>query len=111
MAASFTIDPQPSGYTSAAALRMTNGTVNLGSYATAGMAVTPQMFGLDGVIIALILSPTSGYVFAWDKANSKILAYRNKDPGAAGGADIPMPEVANAVDLSAVNIPVIAFGR
>ena len=50
-------------------------------------------------------------VFSWDKANAKVLAYRQKDPAAAGGADIPLPEVANAVDMSAVTFNWVAYGN
>lgn len=54
----------------------------------------------------------SGYVFEWDKANQKCLVYRQKDPAAAGGADIPLPQVANTADLSALTaVPFFAVGR
>lgn len=53
----------------------------------------------------------AGYVFSFDKANQKLLAYRQKDPAAAGGADIPLPQVANTTDLSAlVDVPFFAIG-
>jgi hypothetical protein len=51
-----------------------------------------------------------GYVTAWDEANQKLKIYRQKDPAAAGGADIPLPEVANAVDLSGVTFFGLAIG-
>lgn len=60
----------------------------------------------------LIASSTSGYVFSWDAANQKLLAYVSKDPGAVGGADIVLQQVANTTDLSAVtSIPFIAVGQ
>jgi hypothetical protein len=40
----------------------------------------------------------------------KLKIYRQKDPAAAGGADIPLPEVANAVDLSGVTFFGLAIG-
>jgi hypothetical protein len=46
--------------------------------------------------------PKGGYVFSWDQDNQKLLAYRTKDPGAAGGADIVLQEVSAATDLSAL---------
>lgn len=53
---------------------------------------------------------SGGYVTAFDKATQKLKIYRSKDPAAAGGADIPLQEVANAVDLSAVTFEFIALG-
>lgn len=49
-------------------------------------------------------SSAGGYVFEYDGANQKVKAFRQKDPAAAGGADIALPEVANAVNLSAVSV-------
>jgi hypothetical protein len=60
----------------------------------------------------VLLQPTSGYVFEWDKANQAVKVYRQKDPGNAGGADIALVEVANAVDLSALtDVSGIAIGN
>lgn len=59
----------------------------------------------------VMLQSTGGYVFSWDQANQAIKVYRQKDPGNAGGADIPLPEVANGVDLSALtDVQGIAIG-
>lgn len=79
------------------------------SYATGGEALTPANLGLSGVICA-ITTPSAGYVFEYDVSAQKLKAYRQRDPAAAGGADIPLPEVAAAVNLSAVSTYVIAFG-
>lgn len=51
------------------------------------------------MVVAL---PKSGYIFEYDITNEKLLAYRQKDPAAAGGADIPLPEVGNTISLAAV---------
>lgn len=51
-----------------------------------------------------------GYVTAWDETNQKLKIYRQKDPAAAGGADIALVEVANAVDLSGVTFFGLAIG-
>src|SRR5690349_15935560 len=48
-----------------------------------------------------------GYVTAWDPANQKLKIHRQKDPAAAGGADIALPEVGNGVDLSGVTFQFI----
>lgn len=54
----------------------------------------------------------AGYVYEWDAPNQKLLAFRTKDPGNAGGADIVLQQVANAVDLSALTaIPFTAWGQ
>jgi len=54
----------------------TEGTGNLGTYATNGVAVTAGQVGL-GVIDSLIIDPAGGYVFEWDKTNGKVKAYRS----------------------------------
>lgn len=45
-----------------------------------------------------------GYVWAYDYANRKIIAFENKNPAAAGGADIALPEVTATNDLSSVDL-------
>lgn len=89
--------------------RMTNGTGNLGTYATNGIAVTAAQVGL-GVIDDLVVMPAGGYVFEYDKTNGKVKAYLQKDPANAGGADIALPEV-GAVSLSGVTFRFHAFGK
>lgn len=44
-----------------------------------------------------------GYTTWWDEPNQKLKIFRQKDPANAGGADIALPEVAAAVDLSALS--------
>lgn len=80
------------------------------SYATGGVSLTAANVGLS-VIDYCHVSNTAGYVFEYDYTNSKVIAYRQKDPAAAGGADIPLPQVANAVDLSAVVTRAFIVGR
>jgi hypothetical protein len=38
----------------------------------------------------------AGYSYEYDFANKKIIVRQQKDPAAAGGADIPLPELAAA---------------
>jgi hypothetical protein len=102
MAASVTFDAQPGGKSTMFPRKVRRGTVSLGAYATNGVSVTPALFGLNR-IDDIDIQPSGGIVFEWLPATGKVKAYRQKDPAAAGGADIPLPEVANAVDLSAVN--------
>jgi hypothetical protein len=77
------------------------GTVNLGVYATNGVAVTAAQLNCSQ-ILDLDISPAGGIVFEYVPATGKVKAYRQRDPAAAGGADIALPEVTNAVDLTAV---------
>lgn len=88
-----------------------DGSGNLGTYATNGVAVTPTSFELPSTIRSLQIQSAGGYVFEWDKTNAKIKAYRQKDPAAAGGADIALPEVANGVDLSSISFRFRVEGR
>lgn len=53
----------------------TEGTGNLGSYVTNGVAVTAADCGL-GVLDDLVVYPAGGYTFEFDKDNLKVLAYR-----------------------------------
>lgn len=80
------------------------------SYPTNGEAVT---FGTNmREPLGAVLAPTAGYVFEYDAANKKIKAFRQKDPAAAGGADIALPEVGNTTDLSALTaVPFFAWGN
>ena len=105
MAATVTTDAQPHpGKSVPDAYFIVFGTISLGIYATNGISVTPQLFGLTQ-LVHLDLSQAGGRTYEFDKANSKVKAYRN----AAGAGDLA--EVGNAVDLSATNIRFMAFGK
>lgn len=78
------------------------GTITLNTYATGGVAVAKADFDLWHSLVDLRVDTSAGYLFEWDKTNAKVKAYRQKDPAAAGGADIALPEVANAADLSLI---------
>lgn len=86
------------------------GTLNLNTYAATGIAVTPGTFGLNVTILDLNIEPANGYIPRYDKTNKKVMVYLQKDPGAAGGADIPLPE-AGSIDLSAVAFRFRAEGK
>lgn len=53
----------------------TNGTGNLGTYATGGIAVTAANLGL-GRIDSLVIDPAGGYTFEWVRSTGKIKAYQ-----------------------------------
>lgn len=102
MALTVTLDTAPLGRSVAGNKQIRRGTITFdSSYATGGEAITAALLELN-IVEDLRVDPSAGYVFEWDKTNAKIKAYRQKDPAAAGGADIALPEVANAVDLSLV---------
>ena len=69
------------------------------SYATGGEALTPSQVGLTSISGVEAIDNHAGYVFEYDQANSKLIAYWADNNAAADSALI---EVANATDLSAV---------
>lgn len=111
MASTVTVDSQPSGRQVHGSSKVRKGSITLGNpYASGGIAVTAAQFELYVSLDDLDVRPAGGYVFEWDKANSKVIAYDQKDPAAAGGADIALPEC-GAIDLSTVNARFRAVGR
>jgi hypothetical protein len=110
MASTVTADNSPHpGKSAPEAYFLRFGSLNVGVYATNGVAVTAAQFGLLE-LYHLDVGTSGGIVFEYDKTNKKIKAYRQKDPAAAGGADIALPEVANGVDLSASVARFFAIG-
>jgi len=97
------------GRSAAGTRYLREGTLNLGTYATGGIAVTKATFDLWHSLVDLEVRPSGGYVPEY--VGGKVKVYDQKDPAASGGADIPLPEVANATDLSAVNFPFRAEGH
>lgn len=70
------------------------------SYPTGGYALTPATLGVDLALDYIFALPTTtGHVFAYDYANKKLMAF-------SGGS-----QVANATDLSAVVVRVVAQGK
>lgn len=77
------------------------------SYPTGGESLTASDLGLGSVVFVLA-EPKAGYVFAYDYTNQKLLAYRGDNDA---GADGPLVEVANGVNLSAVTgVRIFALG-
>ena len=83
------------------------GTIALdASYPTGGEAVD---VGSNERIEHLAAVSTAGYVFSWDKANQKLVAWYSDNNNAADG---PLIEVPNTTDLSALTaIPFRALGQ
>ena len=83
------------------------------SYAGAGgEALTHAQLGFTAApdYVKVHNNTPSGHLVEYDNTNEKLIAYWNKDPAAAGGADIAFPEVAGTTDLSAVSVYVEAVG-
>lgn len=110
MASTITLDTGSVGRGNAGDKFIRRGSGNLGVYATNGIAVTPAQLELTSLGDLDVGNP-AGYVLEWVQSTGKVKAYRGKDPGNAGGADIPLVEVANAVDLSAVTFRFRAEGN
>ena len=72
------------------------GTINLGTYATGGIAVDATG---DLEYFHAIVQPTGGYVAEYDPSTKKVKVYRDNATATAA----PLPEVAATTDLSAVN--------
>lgn len=115
MASTVTIDNGQTGRGGQGDVFVRRGTLNLGIYATGGVSVTKQQLELPVEVVDVDVQPSAGIIFETIKGTGgqtfTIKAYRQKDPAAAGGADIALPEVTNAVDLSAVVPRFEAKGR
>lgn len=73
------------------------------SYVTGGETLTAPF--RMGTIKGAFISPRSGYVFEYDVANAKVIAYRG------GTADTVLNQVASGTDLSALSdIPYFVWG-
>ena len=111
MASTVTVDVQPDGLGNAGAFSHRFGTINLGVYATGGVAVTYGQFQLDDHIFDLDVRAAGGIVFEFLKATGLVKAYQNVNPAAVGGADVPLNEVTNATNLAAIVSRFHVIGR
>lgn len=84
--------------------KQTQGTGNLGTYATAGIAVSAAQCGL-GVVDSLVCDPAGGYVFQYVPSTGKVKAYWT---GAATSA--VLAEVDTATNLAGVTFTWRAIG-
>lgn len=80
------------------------GTLNLGSYTTGGVAVSASTFGHPVALERVHVGPAGGFVFEYVAATGKVKAY---NPYGLGEA---MTEVANATSLSSVAAPFRSSG-
>jgi len=86
-------------------LTMVRGTMEYGTAASGGIALASgsEKFGLS-TVYSVLFEKTSGYEFAYDKVNDKVLAYQSAGSAAA------MAEVTSG-DLSAQVPSFVVFGR
>jgi len=78
------------------------------SYLTGGESFLPKDIGLGEFKSVIINQAEDGYIIHWDSVAQTLQAYYADYDAVADGALI---EVANAVDLSAVIVEVVAIGR
>jgi hypothetical protein len=71
------------------------------SYPTGGEAVTAASLGLVR-IDDVIAMPRNGYVFQWDAANSKLLAYHGDSDGIADGPGVQVPDTTNLATVTGI---------
>ena len=76
------------------------------SYAIGGEALTAITLGLESLHIIICESEDSGYVPQYDYSGEKLALYT-----AGADNDSGLDEVANAEDMSAVYVRIIAYGR
>lgn len=80
------------------------GTLNLGSYATGGVAVNAATFGHPTHLERVSIPPLNGLIFDYSPATGNVKAYN------AYGVGNTMTEVSNATNLSAINAPFRSSG-
>lgn len=86
------------------------------SYATGGEPLVASEFGLKKIEHVMVhgaarkSDASDAVICSYDYTNGKLVAYRQKDPAAAGGADIALPQVGNTVDLSSYSVHVTVIG-
>lgn len=79
------------------------------SYPTGGEPLTAADLGFSVAPRDVRIEPKGGYVFEYDRTNSKVLAYYGDNNNASDG---PLIEVPNTTDLSAITgVKVIARGK
>lgn len=83
------------------------------SYATGGESLTPSNVGMSEFLAVIPLPDANaleGHVVQYDYTAQKLMVFRQTDPADAGGADVALVEVANAVDLSTLVVRVVCLG-
>jgi len=114
MSATVTLDSGSAGRDAMHSRFIRRGTMNLGTYATGGIAVTKATFDLWHSMVALNVRPSGGYVAEFVPTTAgvlnagKVVAYYGDNNNASDG---PLIEVPDTTDLSAVNFRFEATGK
>lgn len=58
------------------------------SYTTNGEAITPASFGMTRIEHVIVSSAGKGYMYTWDRVNSKILAFTAATTQATAATDV-----------------------
>lgn len=77
--------------------------IDLGAYATDGVAITASKFGMDAILAIFFQAPhtTNIKYVKFDVANMKILAY----------SDVGATQVVNTTDLAGQRVHALVIGR
>jgi hypothetical protein len=76
MAVTIVLDAKSKGNFFSGGEKVRRGTIQLGTYVTNGIAVTPANFQLRSLdYLRIEPSHVNGELYAWDKANGKVKAY------------------------------------
>ena len=87
-----------------------NGTLNLGTYATGGVPVTPGLFSMNA-LVGLDVNPSAGFVCEYvPTSNDPTKCGKVKVYWTGAGLSAVLAEITNATNLAAVNFRFEADG-
>jgi hypothetical protein len=92
----------------AADLGIVTGTLNLGTYATGGVAVTGAQVNCSRLLLILDVAHSGGYSFEYVPTGGSGGVVKAFQQSAATGA---LTEVPNATNLGSINPRFVAFGN
>jgi len=91
--------------------KFSTGTITFdSSYPTNGESLTAANLGFPTAVRFIAIEPTDGYVFEYNYADSKVIAYRSAAVASTPAAAAALAEVGNTVDLSASVARYFAIG-
>lgn len=85
--------------------RQVDVTFGSSDYTTGGYSISASQLGLTKVLGVIVMSNPSGYVFEFNTATSKLLAYRVNTTSAA------LSEVPAATNLNGLTVHLLAVGQ
>lgn len=94
--------------------KMIRGSLAVGTYATDGAALNLANYFKSTTYPSVLITSGSGYALEHNQgtaASGKIKAYFSEVNQNGANDSYALVEVTNATDLSAVNIPFVAFGQ